>query len=121
MGGEPDAEEEGQQGGAEARPVHPGSGRRAQSHIGEVPQRVGRVQERPVVAPPAGSKGVEGWTSDRFVLSRHRLRPQLSPFAPPAFVPQITTPPPRLISRARASGMPAARHISNWSASGYRR
>ena len=47
-------------------------------------------------------------------------RVRIGPADAHRFVPQITTPPPRLITRARTSDTPAARHASSCRSSGQR-
>ena len=83
VGRQAHAQEEGERGGAEAAPVEDGGRRRPDRHVRQVPRRVRRMQQRPVVAPSAGGQRVE-------------RRPRL---AHEAFTPHKTIPPPRLITR----------------------
>src|SRR5947209_6269925 len=81
------------------------------------------MEQRDEVPPSAPSQGVEGGAlrSDLPIGGDH---PEVAPNAhrsSPVFVPQITTPPPRLMTRARTSPIPAARHMSICSSSGWRR
>src|SRR5206468_2920875 len=97
---DPEGEREREQRGAEPLPGHDGGDARADDDVREVPGRVREMKERDVVAPASGPQRIEG-------------RPRCH-----VFVPEITTPPPRLILRAWTSRIPAARQSSSCAGSG---
>ena len=60
MGGDADGEEEGEERGDQAGGVGVRGQAAAEDDVGEMPRRVGRMEDRPPVAPPARPGGVEG-------------------------------------------------------------
>ena len=104
MRGNPHPEEEGDQRETEDPGAEMGRERRADRHIGEMPQGVGRVQQGDVVAPAAGCERVKR-RPDGAAHSRS---------------PQVTIPPPRLRLRDLTCSMPASTQSSSRRSSGQR-
>ena len=102
--GDADGQEEGHQRPGQAGAVDLLREPRAERDVGEMPGRVGRVQQRDDVSHAAGPQGVE-----RDALARHRT----------ARTPQATRPPPRLISRVFTFAAPASISSSRSSAGGW--
>ena len=98
--GETDGEEEGENGGAEHRPRGSRGARAApMDHVADVPERVGRVEQRPPVRLPVAVARVERGTDGLALVTRSTLCP----------TDQSTA---QLIGRVLTASSPAARHAS---------
>jgi len=102
VGRDADREEEGEQGGQQPGQAQHRREGRSDHHVGQMPGRVGRMQQGPHVASPA--------CRGRRVVSRgRRLRDRGHAWC---FLPHITSPPPRLITLRSTSTIPAVRQAS---------
>src|SRR5439155_12146748 len=101
-----DRAEEGEHGPCEVPEVHVGDRARADHDVGEVPQRVRRVEQGHVVAPSAGRERVEGGAL---------------PLRPHRFIPHVTIAAPLDIVRVWTVPIPAASHQPSCSWSGWER
>src|SRR6266545_1281107 len=97
--------------GAEPLPSDDGREAATDDDVGQVPRRVGRMEQRHVVPPAAALERVPGRTGDLLNRLRHDV---------PVFRPRMTTAAPRLSRLTSTPWRPAACHHSSWRSSGWR-
>ncbi len=113
VGAQTDRQEEGRERRHEPVEVHRRRRGGSERHVAQVPQGVGRVEDRDQVAPPAGAQRVEGGAAEplaRRRLSRHRACPRSRPRRRGSSAARGHRPrPPRATARAGARAAIARR------------